>query len=337
MGVTLRTMADLENYFYGSTWELTKADSVLSTGDSYTYNMVYGKKVWLQISSLEGIWYQRKDGKFKCMKVENINKPFHPHSLLVELARRVKILDALQGKERSDITKERISVGRKKFFDEHPEEREEIRQRSIGNKYGVGKSGHKGEKHPFYGKPRPDETKAKISKGMKGNKNCVGRIYSQETKDKIRDSVKKDWEEDHKDQLTEEGRDKQREVAVNVLHHKKKKRSNIELKLENAFIDKGVTEYQVQVPLMRRYNVDFLLSDFIVVECDGTYWHNLPNIIEKDKRKDNTLTDNGFVVIRFSENEINENPYNCVEKILDMFPFLSKVTYSSEMSGRARK
>ena len=47
----LRTMADLENYYYGRTSEILKADSVLSTGDAYVYNMVYGKKVWLQMST----------------------------------------------------------------------------------------------------------------------------------------------------------------------------------------------------------------------------------------------------------------------------------------------
>lgn len=42
-----------------------------------------------------------------------------------------------------------------------------------------------GKDNPFYGKHHTKETKERLSKIKKGNKNCVGRILSDETKQKI--------------------------------------------------------------------------------------------------------------------------------------------------------
>lgn len=49
---------------------------------------------------------------------------------------------------------------------------------------------HKNKKVGMYGKKHNDETKRKISEASKGNKNCLGRILSEETKLKISTSNK---------------------------------------------------------------------------------------------------------------------------------------------------
>jgi very-short-patch-repair endonuclease len=53
------------------------------------------------------------------------------------------------------------------------------------------------------------------------------------------------------------------------------------------------------------YHADFYVpSRRLVIECDGTYWHNLPGIREKDMRRDAWLRSNGYEVLRLSDVEI---------------------------------
>lgn len=44
---------------------------------------------------------------------------------------------------------------------------------------------HKNQKIGMYGKNHTEETKQKMSKSLKGNQNCLGRVLSEETKSKI--------------------------------------------------------------------------------------------------------------------------------------------------------
>lgn len=55
---------------------------------------------------------------------------------------------------------------------------------------GIRRMNISGDKNPFFGKNHSAETKDKISKSSIGNKNCVGRILSEETKRKISESQK---------------------------------------------------------------------------------------------------------------------------------------------------
>jgi very-short-patch-repair endonuclease len=65
------------------------------------------------------------------------------------------------------------------------------------------------------------------------------------------------------------------------------------------------------------YSVDFLLPKRKkVIECDGTYWHGLPESIIRDRRKDTYLTRQGFRVYRLSEKEIRQSPETCIDWIL---------------------
>ena len=58
----------------------------------------------------------------------------------------------------------------------------------FGELNGMWKNPLNKEANGMYGKKHTEETRKKMSESQKGNKNCVGRIYSQETKDKIRKS-----------------------------------------------------------------------------------------------------------------------------------------------------
>lgn len=48
-----------------------------------------------------------------------------------------------------------------------------------------------------------------------------------------------------------------------------------------------------------RFAVDLALTDLrVAVELDGEYWHSLPDIQDKDRRKDRALAAEGWRVIR---------------------------------------
>ncbi len=65
-----------------------------------------------------------------------------------------------------------------------------------------------------------------------------------------------------------------------------------------------------------RYSIDFLLIGFnLVIEVDGTYWHRTPRQLASDNRKDANLAKLGYMVIRFSEQQIKEDVGRCVETI----------------------
>jgi len=138
------------------------------------------------------------------------------------------------------------------------------------------------------------------------NKGKIG-VYSQETIKQISDSVKKlrenpEYREYH-DKLLKEGRKKNRRI------------SSIEKMFAKELIKRNI-DFSQQAFMLDKYAVDFLINDDIVIECDGDYWHNLPNIKEKDKIKDKILIENGFTIFRFWEHEIKKSVSNCVDKII---------------------
>ena len=74
--------------------------------------------------------------------------------------------------------------------------------------------------------------------------------------------------------------------------------------------------YQKQIYLCKIATVDFYLSGYrIVIQCDGDYWHNLPEVKERDERQDKVLIFNGFNVYRFWEHEINDSVEECINQL----------------------
>src|SRR5690625_7843035 len=75
--------------------------------------------------------------------------------------------------------------------------------------------------------------------------------------------------------------------------------------------------FEQEKPFLKRYFIDFYLPEYnIAVECDGDYWHSLPNVVEKDKRRDTEFKKHGVEVLRFIESEINKDVDDCVDIIL---------------------
>jgi very-short-patch-repair endonuclease len=75
----------------------------------------------------------------------------------------------------------------------------------------------------------------------------------------------------------------------------------------------------------------------IAVFLDGNYWHGLPKVVARDIKINATLRKKGWVVLRFSESEINNNLKEVVRGIIKV---VKKVKYNkhnvhilSELSG----
>lgn len=75
-----------------------------------------------------------------------------------------------------------------------------------------------------------------------------------------------------------------------------------------------------------KYNVDIYLPDYnIACEIDGNYFHTLPGVPEKDKRRDKELFEKyGVITLRFWESDIYENHHKMEEKIKNTIQDIDK-------------
>ena len=70
----------------------------------------------------------------------------------------------------------------------------------------------------------------------------------------------------------------------------------------------------------RQHPISLFIADFychqlkLIVEIDGEY-HNLPEQIEKDLERTQILESNGLQLIRFNNEEVQENLENVITKI----------------------
>lgn len=91
--------------------------------------------------------------------------------------------------------------------------------------------------------------------------------------------------------------------------------SLLELKMEKALTLLKI-EFEREVKF-KRFHVDFLLEKYkIAIECDGEYWHLLPRVIDRDKRKDILLQNLGYKVLRFTGNELDKLDEDKLSKLL---------------------
>lgn len=75
------------------------------------------------------------------------------------------------------------------------------------------------------------------------------------------------------------------------------------------------------IPFVSQVAVDAYVLDFAItepgidVECDGAYWHEMPDKRARDARRDRDLSALGWTVLRFSEIEIQLDIGRCIETI----------------------
>lgn len=74
-------------------------------------------------------------------------------------------------------------------------------------------------------------------------------------------------------------------------------------------------ETQVRVG---RFVVDYMLLDApVAIEFDGTFWHSLESVKERDRRKDQTVRESGLEMVRVPESLYNEDPFEAVQLVVD--------------------
>lgn len=92
--------------------------------------------------------------------------------------------------------------------------------------------------------------------------------------------------------------------------------TSIELALEAALAQVGVAT--IRELRAGRFNIDLAIPDArIAIEADGTYWHALPKQIAADARKNVALAEQGWLVLRFGEDQINSDIASCVATVIE--------------------
>lgn len=90
------------------------------------------------------------------------------------------------------------------------------------------------------------------------------------------------------------------------------KDTSIEIKVQDILMKNGYI-FEKHQPCCDICQPDILFpEEKIIIQCDGDYWHNYPDGINRDHYQDKILTENGWNVIRFWEHEINDNIENCL-------------------------
>ncbi len=193
----------------------------------------------------------------------------------------------MKGKKHSEETKLKISKSRKgkRCGDDNPMKRLETRMKLskalMGRKSNMkgktyeeiyGKEKGIEERKKRTGKIRSEETCRKISKGLKGNPPTSG-SFTRESRARIKVPLKD---------------------------------SSIEIKIQGFLKELGIKFHKHYIiNIKHKYQCDiFIPSMNLVIECDGTYWHNYPRGLERDIIRNKEMWDKGIRVLRFWENEI---------------------------------
>jgi very-short-patch-repair endonuclease len=94
------------------------------------------------------------------------------------------------------------------------------------------------------------------------------------------------------------------------LHnHKNMKRQNTGIEIKLAKILKELNLIFENQKIIEKITIpDFFIEPNICIYADGDYWHNLDSVKSKDIIINKYLNENGYKVIRFSEESINNNP-----------------------------
>jgi very-short-patch-repair endonuclease/predicted DNA-binding protein YlxM (UPF0122 family) len=122
---------------------------------------------------------------------------------------------------------------------------------------------------------------------------------------------------------TEEARERQRKLAYDGIIgiHLQSEGAYRFTQPERAFAkwcDENDVDYTRQYQIQSgTHRYDFLINDVgILVEIDGVYWHSTDEQKELDRKFEEYASDHGYLVIRFTDFEINDTKCKCFERLL---------------------
>ena len=134
-----------------------------------------------------------------------------------------------------------------------------------------------GENNPFYGKTHSDNTRAILSEkcGRAGEKNgFYGKTHTEEAKQLLSEKAKK---------YAGENRDLISQRAIDALRNKKHKKTIPERLTEEQLIKMNIP-YKCNKIIQKVGQFDFIISDNVLLEVHGDYWHGNPAIYGGKKR-----------------------------------------------------
>jgi very-short-patch-repair endonuclease len=106
-------------------------------------------------------------------------------------------------------------------------------------------------------------------------------------------------------------------IPVKRLHYTQPRETAIEA-LMYAELERRQVPFRKQQVIDGLYYVDALVPGArIVIECDGEYWHSLPDATRRDPKKDAYLKSRGYRVFRFPEAAIHADVKACVDRIVE--------------------
>lgn len=155
------------------------------------------------------------------------------------------------------------------------------------------------------GRAWTDETRRNVSEGVK---------RSYENNEKLRsmrsESNRKRWRKLSQDEKEEKCR---KRILAGHIATQKKHITSIEIKMKKQLQGMG-WEFKQQFPMYYgRFIVDFYIPKYrMIIECNGEYWHRLPERIDRDKRLEEFAKEHGFRIIFVWENEINKNVHDAL-------------------------
>lgn len=230
-----------------------------------------------------------------------------------------KTYEEIYGSEQAKIQREKRRTGNKGKHDYlHTEEIRKKISNTLKKKYKSGEivhvTGLTGRIPWNKGLTKETDLRLKhISKLNMGNKNCLGRKISQETKNKISESNKKSWWSQYCKSPT--GREWARERRLKQVFPVQD--TKIEVAMQNELTKNGINFFKHKIidNIYHKYQCDIFIEPNIVIECDGNYWHNYPNLRRIDKMRTTEMLNNGYVVLRFWESDIKKNIDSCINQI----------------------
>jgi len=193
-----------------------------------------------------------------------------------------KISEKLKGIKRSEETKKKMRA--KHLSEEHKKKISETRKK----------------RKKELGYLNSPETRKKISETNKGKNNWLGKHHTEETKRKLSLIIKERNSSEKVKRKLRLARLKQKLPIIDT---------SIERKTEEWLKRKGIN-YIHPFNLGDKFQCDFYLPFLnLIIECDGFYWHNRPDMKKRDKSKDAYAKKCGFNIIRLTEEQINKGQF----------------------------
>lgn len=162
-------------------------------------------------------------------------------------------------------------------------------------------------------KERLEDTKERIKKANKANQEIWDNLNKQERLQRMKEIGIFEGHKKWYNSLSDE--EKMEYTLKRVKAVPKQQRTSIEIKTKEK-LDELNIEY-IEQKRVGVYQLDFFLPNYnLDLECDGDYWHSKPEVIERDKARDEFMKNKGYNVARMTGTEIRENVENKLNKIL---------------------